>query len=116
MKILLRTPGKRMAFRWSREIVAQDNTTLQYVDAVKVIPESVLGVEEVWVLSNRYQAFVQNLLDFDEYNFHILRAPAKNLVTGTKCEPPLKVAQELKKRERNLQEQWDSVQGFRYEY
>ncbi|KAJ8687041.1 hypothetical protein QAD02_022835 [Eretmocerus hayati] len=75
--------------------VAQDRKRLRFAVGMKVIPKPVVPEEELWVMTNRFTEFLQNRLDYNEYNIFVLRARVKQLISGTKCELPQEVAQKL---------------------
>ncbi|KAJ8669798.1 hypothetical protein QAD02_001057 [Eretmocerus hayati] len=71
--------------------VAQDHTRLQFVTSLRVTTKPNLPKEELWAISNRFQAFKYKILNFNEFNFHIMKADVGNLIKGTKCEKPRKI-------------------------
>ncbi|KAJ8683554.1 hypothetical protein QAD02_019346 [Eretmocerus hayati] len=74
------------------EIVAQDSERLQYANGVKVIRGPAVPEEELWVLTDRYQQFLNNEIDFGDFNFYVLRSPVRSLIAGTKCELPPEIS------------------------
>lgn len=60
------------------------------MNSLKVIPPKWYGnaQEELWVLSNKFLAYLSGNLDTNEYNFHLLAAPVQSLIAGTQCKIP----------------------------
>lgn len=69
--------------------MAQDAERLDYPNGVKVIPPSMLNLEqELLVLSNRFMGFQLSALNPNEKNFRVLSAPVHRLIANTKCAFP----------------------------
>lgn len=65
-------------------IVDKDDVGLIFPCDIKIVDEL-----EVWVISDRMSAFLENEsgLDYSDINFRIFTAPLDTLISGTVCEP-----------------------------
>jgi len=61
-------------------IVAQDDELLFYPSDMKLDSEG-----NVWVLSNKFPAFLYSTLDADKENFRVFRVPVEEAIKGTVC-------------------------------
>ncbi|XP_076684491.1 major royal jelly protein 9-like isoform X2 [Andrena cerasifolii] len=68
-------------------VISQDSETLQFTSGMKV--KTPLGVEELLVMTNRYQKIATGTMNFSDVNFRILSASVKQMVIGTPCAPLL---------------------------
>ena len=69
-------------------VISHNSETLQFTSGMKV-KTSFLGMEELLVLTNRYQKIATGTMNFNEVNFRILSASVKELIFGTRCMPIL---------------------------
>ncbi|XP_046436260.1 major royal jelly protein 1 isoform X2 [Neodiprion fabricii] len=68
-------------------VLAQNDTTLQYINSVKLITENGCSIEKLSIMSNRFQKYILKTMDFTEVNFRVMTADLNALVKGTVCEP-----------------------------
>ncbi|KAJ8684198.1 hypothetical protein QAD02_019990 [Eretmocerus hayati] len=74
-------------------IVAQDSQRLRYANNFKVIqPSASIPEEELWVLTNQFVTFESRRLNFNNWNFFVLRGSVDRLIAGSKCEMPRETA------------------------
>ncbi|XP_060523187.1 uncharacterized protein LOC132700084 [Cylas formicarius] len=66
------------------DIVASNRVTLQFPSGLKVITNK-KGVQELWVLSSRFQKLANGSLKPNETNFRIQAGKVSDLLYGTKC-------------------------------
>ncbi|XP_076286101.1 uncharacterized protein LOC143211889 [Lasioglossum baleicum] len=77
---------RRPLVRDNMIIIAKDSERLQFVSGLKVRQS---GTEEhLWALSNRFQKYGNNDMNFTEVNFRILRGTVSNLISDTPCIAP----------------------------
>ena len=69
-------------------VVSQNSETLQFTSGMKV-KTTAQGMEELLVLTNRYQKIATGTMNFSEVNFRILSASVKEMIFGTLCQPIL---------------------------
>ncbi|CAG9857799.1 unnamed protein product [Phyllotreta striolata] len=69
----------------STDIVARNNDTLQFISGMKVV-RNPRGVEELWLLSSRFQKVANDNIRNNEYNFRIMKGNVEELKKGTKCQ------------------------------
>lgn len=62
-------------------IVHRNDQTLQFAAGVKV-KQNLNGDEELWILTNRFQKFMNGNMNLSENNFRILRANIRELLNG----------------------------------
>ncbi|NP_001154978.1 major royal jelly protein-like 9 precursor [Nasonia vitripennis] len=70
------------------DTVAEDQEKLQYITALKMIPEesSKSGEEELLVMTNRLQKSINRSRNFDEINFRVMKGKVRQLIKDTACE------------------------------
>lgn len=65
-------------------IVAQNDNTLQFASGVKIIKNK-RNVDELWVLTCRFQKVMTGSMDVNEPNFRIQALQVDQLLGGTRC-------------------------------
>jgi len=70
------------------KVVAQDSYTMQFISGLKVVNRN--GLQEMWILSNRFQKIMRGTRNVNEYNYYVLAIPINELLSGySKCYGPL---------------------------
>jgi hypothetical protein len=66
------------------KMIARHRETLQFASGVKVIrnPQS---IEELWVVTNKFQYRFSGTYDWSKFNFRILSRPINEILKGTSC-------------------------------
>ncbi|KAJ8680071.1 hypothetical protein QAD02_015858 [Eretmocerus hayati] len=80
------------------EIVARDDSRLQYTGGMKVLPSRSLPDGELWLISNRFtHNYILKKFDKTQINYRVMRTPVDKLIAGTKCEIPKNLQEAMKK-------------------
>ncbi|XP_018570749.1 major royal jelly protein 3 isoform X2 [Anoplophora glabripennis] len=66
------------------DIVASDPVTLQFASGVKVVKNR-KGIQELWILTSRFQKVAADTLSTSEVNFRILAGKVDDILYGTNC-------------------------------
>jgi hypothetical protein len=70
------------------KILHQDNQTLQFASGLKIVT-NLLGDEEIWIVTNRLQKFMNGNVRATETNYRILVANLRLLLNNQiKCNGP----------------------------
>jgi len=64
-------------------LVARNDATLQFISGLKIVNNR--GVQELWVLSCRFQKIMTGTRRLDEYNYRIHKAPLTDFLVNGKC-------------------------------
>jgi len=65
-------------------VVVQNNSTLQFASGLKII-KNLSGVEEIFIMTNRFQKIANGDIDPNECNYRVQVAAIKDLLGGTRC-------------------------------
>lgn len=66
-------------------ILIQDFNRLQFVSGLKIVKNH-FGEEDFLIMTNKYQRLATGTIDFNEFNFRILKANVNSVIRGTKCD------------------------------
>ncbi|XP_018320375.1 major royal jelly protein 1 isoform X2 [Agrilus planipennis] len=67
------------------DTISYNPKTLQFISGIKVITNPLLGYQELWFISNRFQKVATDTLSTYEINFRIQTARVDDVLKGTKC-------------------------------
>ncbi|XP_060521668.1 major royal jelly protein 3-like isoform X2 [Cylas formicarius] len=78
------------------DVVASDVTSLQFPSGIKVIKNNE-GIDELWVMTSRFQKIANGNLNPNETNFRILAGRVDDLLVGKKCKRKQRIDLETSK-------------------
>ncbi|XP_043289269.1 uncharacterized protein [Venturia canescens] len=78
--------NRKRPFNYDNNVLfALNQETLQFASGIKVFNDE-QDTEYLYVMTNRYQRFYNEVMNFDDYNYRILKGRVDELVNGTYCQ------------------------------